>query len=218
MHLALRCGRDGHRQVHVHEPRGRGGPRTEPRWASRSPRARARSPPASSTRARHADRRGARDRSRRGDQPAQRRRQGESVLPARLQPRSRNRFRDDGRRRAGEPADACARPRLLGSQFPDSRARQRRAVLEGTVLRRPGRLRDGGRGQHQLHEQPGRARSSALAAATRASAARSPRRRRASASGHLLAALEVQHNDGPWVARTTSGRSTACCATAAATR
>ena len=47
-----------------------------------------------------------------------------------------------------------ARPRLLGPELPDSRAGERRAVLEGAVLRRPGRLRHGRRRQHQLHEQP----------------------------------------------------------------
>ena len=34
------------------------------------------------------------------------------------------------------------RARLLGPQLPDTRARERRAVLEGAVLRRPGRLHD----------------------------------------------------------------------------
>ena len=38
--------------------------------------------------------------------PAQRRRQGQPVLPARLQPRPRHRLRDVLRRHAGEPADA----------------------------------------------------------------------------------------------------------------
>ena len=41
-------------------------------------------------------------------QPAQRRGQGQPVLPARLQPRSRDRLRDDGRGDAGEHADARA--------------------------------------------------------------------------------------------------------------
>ena len=101
----------------------------------------------------HARGRGARDRARRRHQPAQRRGQGQSVLPARLQPRSRHRLRDDGRRHAGQHADARARARLLRSELPDPRAGQRRAVLEGPVLRRPGRLRDRRRGQHQLRQR-----------------------------------------------------------------
>ena len=50
--------------------------------------------------------RGARVRARRHRHPAQRRRQGEPVLPARLQPRPRHRLRDLGRRHAGQHADA----------------------------------------------------------------------------------------------------------------
>ena len=76
-------------------------------------------------------------------------------LLARVQPRSRNRFRHDGRGHPRESPDARAWPRLRGSQFPHSRARQRRAVLERTLLRGPGGLRDRRRRQHQLHEQPG---------------------------------------------------------------
>ena len=37
-------------------------------------------------------------------------------------------------------------------------------------------------------------------------------------AGHLLAALEVEHNDGPWTLATTTGRSTGSSATARATR
>ena len=59
----------------------------------------------------------------RDHQPAQRRGQGEPVLPARLQSRSRHRLRDERRRRAGEHADARARARLFGLEFPDPRAR-----------------------------------------------------------------------------------------------
>ena len=57
---------------------------------------------------------------------------------------------------AGMPVNMpthCARPGLFRSELPDHRAGQRRAVLEGPVLRRPGRLRDGGSGHHQLHER-----------------------------------------------------------------
>ena len=62
-------------------------------------------------------------------------------------------FASDGRRDAGEHADARARPGLLGSQLHDSGARHRRAVLEGTVLRGPGRFRDRGFVEHQLRQR-----------------------------------------------------------------
>jgi hypothetical protein len=42
---------------------------------------------------------------------------------------------------AGVP-DACARARVFGPQFPDSRAGQRCAVFEGSVLRGSGGLRN----------------------------------------------------------------------------
>ena len=126
--------------------------------------------------------RGARDRAGRRHQPAQRRRQGQPVLPARLQPRSRHRLRDDGGRHAGEHADARPRPRLLGPQLPDPRAGQRRAVLEGTVLRRAGRLRDRGRRRTSTTRTASRGRSCGWAAAAKGScaalAAASPTARR----------------------------------------
>ena len=107
-------------------------------------------------------------------------------------------FAHDGRRHAGEHADARPRAGLLGPQFPDSGAGQRRAVREGPVLRRSGRFRDRGFGEHQLRQR-----------ARRADRARRRRRRRIRAralaaaspkvgSGQLLGAVEVEHNDGPW--------------------
>ncbi len=78
-------------------------------------------------------------------------------LPARLQPRSRHRLRHDGGWHAGEHAHARPRPRLLRSQLPDSRTRERRAVLERAVLCRARRLRHGRRRQHQLREPSGAA-------------------------------------------------------------
>ena len=75
--------------------------------------------------------------------------------PARLQPRSRHRLLDDGRRCAREYADGRACARLCGPQLPDSRARQRRAIQEGAVLRRRGRFLRGWRSEHQLR-QPAR--------------------------------------------------------------
>ena len=53
--------------------------------------------------------------------PAQRRRQGQPVLPARLQPRPRHRLRHLRRRHAGQHADARAWPGLHRPQLPDPR-------------------------------------------------------------------------------------------------
>ena len=124
---------------------------------------------------------------------------GNQVLPARLQPRSRHRLFHYRRRHAGQHAHARARPWLLRSQFPDSRACQRRAVLQGALFRRPGRLHDGRLGQHQLRQRARAALGARWAAAGRASAASSRRLRRVVGRGRLLGALELQHNDGPWV-------------------
>ena len=115
--------------------------------ASRSPPVRARSRRVRSTAADHARGRSAGDGAGPDHQSAQRRGKGESVLPARLQPRSRHRLRDHRRRHAGEHADARAWARLLGSQVPDPRAGQRRAVLEGPYFADQGDFADRGRGQ-----------------------------------------------------------------------
>ena len=153
--------RHRHRHAHVPQRRRRREPGREPRrhrvggQPGRHHRGAARGA------ADHARRRGPRDRAGHDRQPAQRRGQGQSVLPARLQPRSRHRLLDDRRRRAGEHADRRPRARLLRRQLPDSRARERRAVQEGAVLRRRGRLLGRRRRQHQLRQSarpPDRAR------------------------------------------------------------
>ena len=131
----------------------------------------------------HAHRRSPRDRAGPDREPAQRRGQGESVLPARLQPRSRHRLLDDGRRSSGEYANRRARPWLFGRQLPDSRARERRAVQEGAVLRGRGRLLGGGCRQHQLRQSARTSDRSASAAATTDGDACSVPPRRASAAG-----------------------------------
>src|SRR5881396_1827875 len=74
--------------------------------------------------------RGARVRSRSDHHPAQRRRQGEPVFPARLQSRSRDRLPHHDRPHAGEPADARARPGLFRHQLPPPRARVASRVQE----------------------------------------------------------------------------------------
>ena len=90
-------------------------------------------------------------------QPALGRRQGEPVLPARVQPRSWNRLRDDGRGRPGQSSDARPRPRLHRPQLRGSGARLRHPVQEGPLLRRGRRLHDRRLGQHQLRQRPRRA-------------------------------------------------------------
>ena len=120
------------------------------------------------------------------------------VLPPRLQPRSRHRFRDDRRRHAGQHADARPRPWLLGSELPDSRAGQRRAVLEGPVLRRAGRLRHRGRRRTSTTEQPRPADRPGRRRRRGIRRARWSRRRRRSGAASCSPRFEVQHNDGPW--------------------
>ena len=61
----------------------------------------------------HATGRSARDGAGRHHHAAQRRGEGQPVFPARLQPRPRQRLRDDRRRRAGEHGDARAQPGVL---------------------------------------------------------------------------------------------------------
>ena len=69
-------------------------------------------------------------------QPAQRRRQGQPVLPARLQPRSRHRPAHHGRRHAGQPAQPRARPGLDRPEFPDPRTGRAARLQERARTRR----------------------------------------------------------------------------------
>ena len=75
------------------------------------------------------------------------------LLPARLQSGSRLRLRHHSRRRADERVVRRACPRVQRRESAHSRARQRRAVHQGTVLRRARRLLGGRVGQHQLRER-----------------------------------------------------------------
>ncbi len=72
--------------------------------------------------------------------PAQRQRQGEPVLPARLQPRPRHRLPRHRRSRPRQPGHARPWPGLQRPQLPDSRAGRERPLQEGGVLRRRGGL------------------------------------------------------------------------------
>ena len=143
--------------------------------------------------------RGPRDRARHDHQPAQRRGQGQPVLPARLQPRSRLRLRADDRRHSGQHADARARAGLRRLELPDPRAGERRAVPQGSLLRGERRLLVRRLGQHQLLQRRSTGRSSASPAARSATAASSAPSRRASAPATCSTAFEWERDNGPWV-------------------
>ena len=95
-------------------------------------------------------------------QPAQRRGQGQPVLPARLQSRPRHRPAHQRRRHAGQPAQPRPRPRLDRSELRDPRTCHGAALQEGPVRRQRRRLRVGRRRRADLrryagcrHRQPG---------------------------------------------------------------
>ena len=141
----------------------------------------------------------ARVRARHGRHAAQRRRQGQPVLPARLQPRPRHRLRHLGGRHAGQPAHARPRPGLHRPQLHHSRADLARRLLEGAVLRERSATsaRPAARTMHYIDsaEAGHRARHAAATSATRARC--SPARPRAGPAS-LTYGLEYLHNDGPW--------------------
>ena len=145
-----RCHRDGYRNVSQRRRCRR--PCGKPRRHRGGGQSRRRHCCAARRASDHARRRGPRDSTGPRREPAQWRGQGESILPARLQPGSRNRLLDDGRGCPRQYADGCARARLFGRQLSHPRARQRRAVQERTVLRRRGRFLSGGCREHQLRE------------------------------------------------------------------
>ena len=117
------------------------GPRREPhrhrrfRLGRRGRRRAARAPSAP------AHRRNRRDHPRRHRLPAQRRGEGEPVLPARLQSRPRHRSPHHARRRAGQYAQPRARAGLYRSELPHPGVHPRGALQERAVLCRDRRLR-----------------------------------------------------------------------------
>ncbi len=128
-------GRSDHRgRDRGHEPRLRA---RRHRRQRRRGGGRPRGPGAAAAAAR---RRAARDRARRRHQPAQRRRQGQPVLPARHEPRPRHRLPHHRRRRPAQPADPCARPGLRRPQLPHPGARRHAALPQGSLRRRGRRL------------------------------------------------------------------------------
>jgi hypothetical protein len=88
-----------------------------------------------------APRRGAGVRARADRHAACRRRQGQPVLPARLQPRPRHRLRHLGRRHAGQHAHPRAWPGLHRPELPAARTGAAHRVPQGPVLRAERRLR-----------------------------------------------------------------------------
>ena len=126
-------------------------------------------------------------------------RQSEPVFPARLQSRSRHRPRDQRRRRAGEHADACARPGLHRHQLRDSRADRVDRVSQGHVLRGHRQFLGGRRGEPALSLGARRAvrRRSRAARTTivRGLFAASPE----IGGGTLLFGARALDDDGPWL-------------------
>ena len=112
-----RRGSHGHWGLDVHQPRRCPRSGTQHRWyrAVRQPGCSHR--PTAPCPADSQTRRSTRDGAGRRHQPAQRRGQSEPVLPARVQPGSRHRFRHRRGRDAGEHADAWTWSRLLRSEI-----------------------------------------------------------------------------------------------------
>ena len=185
--------------------------------ASRRRPAKAPSRPRRSSASDHARRRSARDRAGPRRHAAQRRRQGEPVLPARLQPRPRHRLRDDRRRRAGQHADARARPGLHGPQLPDPRAgRAASQYKKGPYFAEEGDFSAAGAANINYVNA---ARATDRRAWQRRHdgyrAALAGRTRRSVGGGHLLCARRgACTTTAPGRGPTTIARSTACCATA----
>ena len=120
--------------------------------------------------------------------------------------------------RAGQHADARARPGLLRQQLPDPGAGLRRAVPEGDLLRRGGRLLGGRRRQRELPERPRPPASSRSRAARTASAARSSRGVLEARGGPPARRGRGPPQRRPLGARpTTTASGTASCASARAT-
>ena len=130
---------------------------------------------------------------------AQRRRQGEPVLPARLQPRPRHRLRDLGRRHAGQHADARARPGLQRPELADPRAGRPHRYRKGPYYAEEGDFSSAGAARIGLFDALPRGIASRDRSASigYARAPASPTRA-ALGGGNLLYAVEAAHNDGPW--------------------
>ena len=97
----------------------------------------------------------------------------------------------------GEHADARARAGLRGLELPDSRARERRAVPQGPVLRGERRLLVGRLGQHQLLQRPRPADRDASPAVRSTTAASWAPRRPRSGAGNLLGGVRVGARQRP---------------------
>ena len=138
-----------------------------------------------------------RDGARVDREPAQRRGQSQPVLSSRFQPGPRDRLQHDDRGYPGQYADPRTRPWLHGRQLPAARARQRRAVQEGTGLCR-GRGFFGGRAVNvnyvSVLDAPMLSVSAGSYGWNRLFAAASPEIGR----GHVLAAIELNRSEGPW--------------------
>ena len=130
--------------------------------------------------------------------PALRQRQGEPVLPARLQPRPRHGLHDLHRRRADEPAHARPRPGLPRRERPDPGDRGARGLPQGALPRGRRRLRARRRGVHVDHRAARCAVHRARERAVRL-AARGRRSARTNLGGGELTLVgQWKAYDGPW--------------------
>ena len=128
------------------------------------------------------------------------RRQGQPVFPARLQPGSRHRLRDLGRRHAGEHGEPCARPGLQRPELAVARTGRSHRLSQGSLLREERRLRSRRLGLHRVPHDAGAplrradAGPGALPALRRRRLARG--RQRAHAAGRRRAAAQRRPMDG----------------------
>ena len=115
---------------------------------------------------------------------------------------------DHARRHAGQHAHPRARPGLCRSQFHDPRADRRAAIQQGTLFRRPGRLRHGRRGRRSIMSMRCRTISPWSAPERSAIIAGSARSRVLWGRASSSLRLEYVHADGPWTSRTITTRAT----------
>ncbi len=143
-------------------------------------------------------RRTARSSARPDRQPAQRRGQGQPVLPARLQPRPRHRPAHHRRRHAGQPAQPRPRPGLDRPELPDSRAGDRAATTARARTTRARAISPRPAPPRSATPTSCRAASPASASARTATAACCLPTRRPVAAATCSTRFEGLQNDGPF--------------------
>ena len=129
---------------------------------------------------------------------SRRRRQGQPVLPARLQSRSRHRFRRLCRRHADQPADARPRPGLCRSQLADAGNGRQPRHPQGSVLRRCRRFCQRRLACSSICATVSTRKSSKRRQAASITTGFSRWDRPRLGGGSLLYAAEANTYDGPW--------------------